>query len=192
MEQMGTPTQRLILVSGPPASGKTTLARPLAQSLGFALLTKDDIKESLFTSLHGRPGSLSDSRRMGDAAIDLLWSLAPHCPQVVLEANFRTQDSAQRAKLLALPAQVVEVHCRLPLEEAARRFSLRARTDRHHPAHMLRHISLDQLSEYAEPFGISPVIEVDTTQPIDIPALARKVSAAFTPSSPIPLSAHGI
>jgi predicted kinase len=36
--------RRLVLVTGPPASGKTTLAAPLAAELGFALLGKDRIK----------------------------------------------------------------------------------------------------------------------------------------------------
>jgi molybdopterin-guanine dinucleotide biosynthesis protein len=41
----------LVLVTGPPASGKTTLARPLASYLGLPLLGKDTIKEALFDAL---------------------------------------------------------------------------------------------------------------------------------------------
>src|SRR4051812_24933063 len=37
----------IVLVSGAPGAGKTTLARPLAAALGFALLSKDHIKETL-------------------------------------------------------------------------------------------------------------------------------------------------
>ena len=37
----------MVLVTGAPGSGKTTLAGPLATELGFALLAKDRIKESL-------------------------------------------------------------------------------------------------------------------------------------------------
>jgi predicted kinase len=39
--------RRLVYVSGAPGSGKSTLAEPLAASLGFALLGKDIIKETL-------------------------------------------------------------------------------------------------------------------------------------------------
>jgi predicted kinase len=183
--------RRVVLVSGPPASGKTTLARPLAEVLGFALLSKDDIKESLYTSLEGAvlkgsadpllPCDVEVSRRLSDAAIDLLWTLAPQCPQVVLEANFRTQDPQQRGKYAALLAHpgtsCVEVHCRIPLEEAARRFAERARAERHHPAHPLQQMGVDRLTKYAEPFAMSAVIEVDMLRPIEIADLAELVCA---------------
>jgi predicted kinase len=174
---------RIILVSGPPASGKTTVARPLAAALGFALLTKDDIKESLFSSLDGPPGDLAFSRRIGDAAMHLLWALAPRCPRVVLEANFRTQSEFERgqvADLISLSGtRLVEIFCRVPLEEAARRFAERARVERHHPAHALREMSVDQLAAYAEPFSLSPVIEVDTERPVDMDDLRARVRRAL-------------
>ncbi len=41
----------LVLVTGAPGSGKTTLAMPLARHLGLPLITKDTIKEALFDTL---------------------------------------------------------------------------------------------------------------------------------------------
>jgi len=171
---------RILLVSGPPGSGKTTLARPLAERLGFALLTKDDIKETLFTTLDGAPGDLEFSRRIGAAAMELLWALAPHCPQVLLEANFRTHSEHERGKITALiaqGAQIVEICCRIPREEASRRFAERARHERHHPAHMLAEMLPERMAEYEQPFGLSPLIEVDTLNPVDIEALAGRVES---------------
>jgi adenylate kinase family enzyme len=40
--------KRVVLVSGAPGSGKTTIAVPLAAELGLPLLSKDIIKEQLF------------------------------------------------------------------------------------------------------------------------------------------------
>jgi predicted kinase len=177
---------RIVLVSGPPASGKTTLARPLAERLGFALLTKDDIKETLFTAMNftamnRAPGDAEFSHRIGAAAMELLWSLAPHCPALVLEANFRTHSQYERdhvTRLLA-KANIVEVYCRIPREEASRRFAERARQERHHPAHVLTEMSPDRMMEYEEPFALSPVIEVDTRSQVNIEALARQIESTF-------------
>ena len=170
---------RIVLVSGPPASGKTTLARPLAERLGFALLTKDDIKETLFTAMQGPPGDVEFSSKIGAASMDLLWALAPHCPAVVRlnrgSLPFRVQVSNAGGR-----AQIVEVYCRLPREEASRRFAERARQQRHHPAHALAAMPPDRMIEYEEPFALSPVLEVDTTRPIDIEALARQIEATRT------------
>ena len=175
---------RIVLVSGPPASGKTTLARPLAERLGFALLTKDDIKETLFTAMLGAPGDVEFSRRIGAAAMELLWALAPHCPEVVLEANFRTQSACERAKVAALiakdGAEIVEVYCRLPREEASRRFAERARQERHHPAHVLAEMPPDRMAEYEEPFALSPVIDVDTQIPVDIEELWKRIDPEWS------------
>lgn len=41
----------LVVVSGLAASGKTSVAEPLARAFGLRLLSKDGIKESLFASL---------------------------------------------------------------------------------------------------------------------------------------------
>jgi adenylate kinase family enzyme len=57
-----------VLVAGPPGSGKSSLAVPLATELGLALLAKDEIKEAL-TGVLGPPSSVEESRRLGRAAV---------------------------------------------------------------------------------------------------------------------------
>ncbi len=85
--------RQLVLVPGPPAAGKTTLAGPLAAQLGFPLLAKERIKETLHDCLSDCPGlagklDLTWSRRLGAASMELLWPLAADAPALVLEANF--------------------------------------------------------------------------------------------------------
>jgi hypothetical protein len=85
------------------------------------------IKESLFNPLGPLDADpLASSRRLGGAAMELLWRLAEECPSVVIEANFRSHSVYERQRLLrALSPRPVEVYCRLPVEQAA------VRTPRH-------------------------------------------------------------
>jgi predicted kinase len=81
-------SRRLVYVSGAPGSGKTSLAVPLAAELGYALLTKDRIKETLHDALGAPEPDRAWSRSQGAAAMELLWALAADAPAVVIEANF--------------------------------------------------------------------------------------------------------
>ncbi|PNY82051.1 AAA family ATPase [Deinococcus koreensis] len=45
----------LVLVSGAPGSGKTTLSPQLASALGFVRLARDDVKERLWDAWAGQP-----------------------------------------------------------------------------------------------------------------------------------------
>jgi predicted kinase len=162
----------IIIVSGAPASGKSTVARGLAEALGFPIFSKDTIKESLFESLGnqlaGTVGSPAElSRLLSRAAIDVLWAVAPRCRQVILEANFRPKDQHERECFAALEGRKLEVYCHCSPEEAARRFRERATTARHHPAHSMKTISAELLEEFDRPFGLCPVIDVGTESLVD-------------------------
>lgn len=173
MSGVAEPAGRSILiVSGAPASGKSTVARSLAEVLHFPLFSKDIFKESLFDSLASRLASTVDSeaelsRLLSRAAMDVLWSVAPCCPQVILEANFRPKDEHERERFAALEGRKLEVYCHCSPEEAARRFRERAASVRNHPAHSMKTISAELLEEFDGPFGLCPVIDVDTEHPVD-------------------------
>jgi hypothetical protein len=107
-------SRRLVYVSGAPGSGKTSLAFPLAAELGYALLAKDRIKETLYDALGAPEPDRVWSRRLGGAAMELLWALAADAPAVVIEANFRPYSEYEREKLSGLAAYPVEVYCVLP------------------------------------------------------------------------------
>src|SRR5580692_766913 len=69
----GGRVRRLVYVSGAPAAGKSSLAGPLAGELGFTLITKDTLKETLHDALDAPEPDLAWSRRLGGAAMELLW-----------------------------------------------------------------------------------------------------------------------
>jgi predicted kinase len=124
----------VVLVSGAPGAGKTTVAGPLAAELGFGLLGKDTIKEVLADALElGAGEAAGASRRLGAAAMELMWALAANLPAVVLDANFWVDDERLPGRLRALSARPVEVHCTCPAELAAQRY--RERSSRLHPVH---------------------------------------------------------
>jgi predicted kinase len=191
--------RRLVLVSGPPGSGKTTLAVPLAAELGFALLAKDRIKETLHDAL-GLDADRAWSRRLGAATMELLWALAADAPAVVLEANFWPDDPRHGEKARALGARTVEVHCSCPLQECRRRYAERSAS--RHPVHVLDRELRDAASTVgsaaagtpampvladdpvgtgiafarsARPLALGPVVTVDTTRPVDVAAVAAAV-----------------
>lgn len=167
--------RQVVFVSGAPGAGKTTLAVPLAAELGFALVSKDRIKETLHDALGAPPPDLAWSRRLGAAAMELLWALAADAPAVVVEANFRPRDPYQRGKLAALAERPVEVYCDCPPEIAARRCDQRAASC--HPVHVVTSLPPDVRAEFDRPVGVGEVVTVDTSAPVDPAAVAAAVRA---------------
>jgi predicted kinase len=163
--------RRLVYVSGSPGAGKSSLAAPLAAELGYALLAKDLIKETLHDALGAPEPDLAWSRRLGGAAMELLWTLAARSADVLIEANFRPYSHYERTRLTALGGRPVEVHCACPAELAVIRYNARAR----HPVHHMTHASVEALAEWDRPVGIGTMVTVDTTAPVDVAAIAAQV-----------------
>src|SRR6185312_1931048 len=80
----------LVVVTGMPSSGKTTVAEALAYDLRLPLVAKDEIKESLYDTLGA--GDVSWSGRLGGAAYGILFALARAMlasgVSLIVEANF--------------------------------------------------------------------------------------------------------
>ena len=167
-------TERLyVLVSGPPASGKSTLAPAIAERLGLPLVAKDTIKDALMSVMP--PADVDDSRRIGRAAVAAMFAVAAEAPRgAVLESAF--YRSRALADVERLPGRIVEVFCRCDEAVAEARYRLRAGT--RHAGHFDRLRTADELRnpEVVEPVaGGWPVLEVDTNQTVDLEALLRRV-----------------
>ena len=165
-----------VVVSGPPASGKSTLATALAAELDLPLLAKDVVKDALVDALGAT--DLPRSRELGTAAVHVLLAVAATAGRGVLESVWYPYA---HAPLAALPTPLVEVFCRCAPDQLRARFAARAATRgggyfdaERDPAELWN-------ADVGAPVaGGWPVLEVDTTSRPDVAALARRIVATAT------------
>jgi predicted kinase len=165
----------VVVVTGPPAAGKTTIARAIAERLRLPLIAKDTIKEALFDGLG--TGDLAWSQQLGEATYLAMLALAEESvaagSNLVVEANF---VRGGESRLAALPARFVQVHCSAPLEVLVERYASRER----HPGHVDSE-RIDALRDAVETGRHEPLdlpgelIRIDTSAPVDVAALADSV-----------------
>jgi predicted kinase len=132
--------RRVFLVTGLPASGKTTLALALARDLAAPLLSKDAIKESLFDTLGAADRAASQA--LSDASFAVLFALAaeylPLLGTVVMEGNFRPGEHEPVLQALLArhaPVSCTQVLCRIPEPLRQERLAARAADAARHPGH---------------------------------------------------------
>ena len=131
-------SRQLIVIGGPPGSGKTALAGRLVLRTGWPLLAKDAIKESLFDTLGTGDGAWS--RRLSDASFELMFRLAAAAfgaaPVLMIEGNFRPGHGPRIAQLAsAVQAQVLQVSLHAAPAVLESRLKARAECPERHPGH---------------------------------------------------------
>ncbi|TPG32720.1 AAA family ATPase [Mycolicibacterium hodleri] len=133
-------TVRLIMVGGGPGTGKTTLARALAESLSAQVISTDDVRRELRESgtIDGVVG-VPNAGLYRDENVAVVYDAALHRASValangqsvVLDGTWR--DPAQRRRAHDTARQhacpVVELACTVPLGEARRRIAARVETN---------------------------------------------------------------
>jgi predicted kinase len=167
-----------VVVTGPPASGKTTVSTELARALGVPRFAKDTIKRGLLAVL-GADG-VDASRRVGAAAVEALLEVAGENQSGVLDSVWVRPDTVER--LRALPGPVVEVFCECDLAELRSRYASRAdqRRGRSYDFDLERPDQELWNSHSLRPLnGGWPVIRVNTAEAVDVPGLANAVRAAM-------------
>jgi predicted kinase len=162
----------LVIISGPAAAGKTTLARRLAESLGCPAICRDEIKEGMVDATSGFIPSPGDelTRRAFPVFFEVLGLLLRAGVTTVADAAF--QDANWRAGLEPLLglAQLRVVHCSVPPDVALSRALRRRESNPVRRAHADPGPDRGDPEEYAmlraafERLSLeAPALEVDTT-----------------------------
>ncbi|MBV9845238.1 MAG: AAA family ATPase [Kutzneria sp.] len=164
----------LVVVSGPPATGKTTLAHAIAQAVGCPAICRDEIKEGMAHATPGFVGAPGDQLtvRTLPTFFGVLELLLRAGVTTVAEAAF--QDRLWRTGLAPLRsiARIRIVHCAVDAGVALQRMRRRCQENplrRAHAdpvlgdaaAHALSHNTFHRVRMDA------PWIQVDTTDGYD-------------------------
>ena len=163
----------LIIITGPPGAGKTTLARSLSQALNLPLISKDDVKDILFDTLGWKDRQWS--MKLGEASFEILFHLL-ECQlkankSAVVETAFIPQYHNERfldllGKYDFRPMHIV---CTADYKVLYERFIKRTKSNERHPGHVDHLMTYDQfvnlLSErkYASLDIEGSILEIDTT-----------------------------
>ncbi|MYD35717.1 MAG: ATP-binding protein [Dehalococcoidia bacterium] len=180
-----------LIVTGPPAGGKTTLIRCMSRDLRIPTFEKDAIKDTLYQSLGF--GDKDWSRRIGLATINILFAIASQMLEarqsLITEANFYRQYDSERATevLRQVSARVVQVHCSAPtevlIERNARRRTPAEQRLGHHVMPDNELIAGIEAGTW-EPLDIpSEIIRVDTPREADYETMLERVRSILTRSS---------
>lgn len=160
----------LVIISGPPATGKTTLAHMLAQELRLPCFMRDGLKEVLMDEL-GAPDRARSSE-LGRASYALLYDVAGRLLEaavgVVIESNFNRGTSEDELGPLVAQARAVLIHCDAPPGTIEKRYRERAVEGDRHPGHHDRE-ALPALVEN---------LELGVYEPMDLPIPTLRVDTS--------------
>jgi predicted kinase len=155
-----------VVVTGVPGSGKTSLATVLAERLGVALVSLDEIKEELAADAEDTP---RDWLRY-DAEEELVRRLEAFDGDAVVDIWIAPRRDTERIRALLKQwwDRVIEVRCQVPAVVAVERYAARSRSHPHLPPDADTLARIRDAAEHPEALGAPLTVVVDTTRPVEI------------------------
>lgn len=181
----------ILIVTGRPAAGKSTLARWLSQELRLPLVSKDTIREDLFDRLGWKDRRWA--QELGKASVDMMFYFARAQLAVgysiAMDNAFYPPVSTPRFQALKeeYNAESIQIVCDSDRETLFQRFKTRADLGNRHPGHgdqaVLEELYMN-LADHSSPIleiGGS-IIEVDTTDfaKVDYQEILKQVKLSLT------------
>jgi predicted kinase len=181
----------IIIVTGRPAAGKSTLAKWLSQELKLPLVSKDNIREELFDRLGWKDRKWA--QELGKASVDMMFYFAKAAlgvgHSVIMDNSFYPPASNPRFQALKAEynATSIQIVCDSDRETLFQRFKSRADAGSRHPGHgdhdVLEELyaNLGDTSSLVLDIGGS-VIEVDTTDfaKVDYQGISNRVKESLS------------
>jgi len=131
----------LVIVSGLPATGKTTLAKALGDALTWPVFYKDHFKELLFESRVDADAVVdrAASRDFGKQSMHLLYAIARELTRCgvdcIIEAYFHPELAAPELTEVTGAARVIQVHCAAADAVMISRYQARYEAGERHEVH---------------------------------------------------------
>jgi predicted kinase len=166
---MSITSPTLVVISGPPASGKTTLAHELARTIGCPAVCRDEIKEGMARGVRGYVPAPGDDLawRTFETFFEVLRVLRDAGVTAVAEAAFQHELWQHGLSRLGTPVELRFVHCKVDADTAYQRRMERLARD---PIRAVHEGNAPERSEvlaahraFVRPATGAPSIEVDTT-----------------------------
>ena len=177
---------RFVIVTGLPASGKSTVGAAVASALALPMLDKDEILEALFDSLG--VGDAEWRTNLSRAADLVFQRLAMRAKGAVLVSWWQHPQSnvasgTSPSWLCSLPGEIIEIHCKCSPQVAAERFYARRRHAGHLDTATLKAAEPGTFERFVWPgaLGIGRVVELNTEHPIDFEALVEQLAPPARP-----------
>jgi predicted kinase len=168
-----TPKPRCIIVTGRPASGKTTLSSRLAQDIPCPLISRDAIKEGLVNTWHGHDTTMDMNKQVYEVFFQTIDLLIGQSITILIEAAFQHKLWVEPLSKLQDIADIRLIICSVDEDMARARFIERGKAN---PTRAQFH------DDWAEDQHLSKLRRLYHAPELDVPTLNIDTSDGYNPA----------